>query len=99
MYDIHFQIGMHESSLYSPFEVMFGRKPVLPIDLNDKQPRPDLDVSVDMQEAIDTFTTERLHVFKEVKENVKKGQIKQKEQYDRKHATLVTFEVCYGFIV
>ena len=67
---------------------MFGRKPVLPVDLDDKQPRPDLDVSFDT-----------LHVFKEVKENVKKAQIKLKEQYDRKHATFVTFEVCCGFFV
>ena len=72
---------------------MFGRKPVLLVDLDDKQLRPDLDVSVD------TLTTERLHVFKEVKEYVKKTQIKLKEQYDRKHATFVTFEVFCGFIV
>ena len=38
----------HESSLYSTFEEMFGKKPVLPLDLDDKQPRPDLDISVDM---------------------------------------------------
>ena len=37
--------------------------------------------------------------LKEVKENVKKAQIKQKEQYDRKHAAFVTFEICCGFIV
>ena len=45
---------MSPPCIHSPFEVMFGRKPVLPVDLDDKQPRPDLDVSVD------TLTTERL---------------------------------------
>ena len=49
---------MSPPCIHSPFEVMFGRKPVLLVDLDDKQPRPDLDVSVDMQEAIDTLTTE-----------------------------------------
>ena len=28
-------IFRHESSLYSPFEVMFGRKPILPVNIDE----------------------------------------------------------------
>ena len=65
MYNIHFQIGMNPNLLRRCFVKSHA---VLPLDLDDKQPRPDLYISVDMQEPIYTLITER---FKEVKENVK----------------------------
>ena len=76
---------------------MFGRKPVLPIDINEKQTKadiPDLDKQCNMEEVVSKLTVERLCVFKKVKENICKAQSKQKRLYDQKHAIPMAFEVC-----
>ena len=36
-----YNTSYHESSCYAPFEVMFGRKAVLPIDVDLKSVSPD----------------------------------------------------------
>ena len=44
---------------YESSEIMFGRKPVLPIDINEKQTKPDildLDKQCNMEEAVGKFT-------------------------------------------
>ena len=40
-----------ESSLYSPFEVMFGRKPTLPIELDGKHIPPQRSDTTDVYDA------------------------------------------------
>ena len=41
----------HESSLYTPFEVMFGRKAVLPVDCEEGLPFPPLHSGVGMEDV------------------------------------------------
>ena len=65
-----------ESSLYTPFEVMFGRKAVLPVESKEDQPIPTLNSSVKMETAVSALTSNRQSVFKEVKENIKNAQLK-----------------------
>ena len=75
---------------------MFGRKPVLPIDINEKLTKPNisnLDKQCNMDEAVSKLTVEQLGVFKEVKENIGKAQNKQKRIYNQKHAIPIAFEV------
>ena len=70
---------------------MFGRKPVLPIELDDNDVINIQNTSVNtVVEAIGKINEERMKV---VKENIKKAQLKQKEQYDKKHANPATFKV------
>ena len=47
----------HESSsLYTPFEVMFGRKAVLPVDCEEGLPFPPLHSGVGMEAAVSMLT-------------------------------------------
>ena len=70
---------------------MFGHKAVLPIELDDnKKPIPD---NFCIEENIEKLTSDRLTIFKEVKDNIKRAQLKQKEGYDRKHSIPMSFKV------
>ena len=84
-------LSMQGYSLYSPFEVMFGCKPVLPIDINE-QIYQIYRSSVTWKKLL-VKLMERLGVFKEVKENIGKAQSKQKRIYSQKHAIPIAFEV------
>ena len=69
---------------------MFGRKPVLPIELDYKHVILNTSFNT-VVEAIGKINEEQMKVFREVKE---KAQLKQKEQYDKnKHANPVTCKV------
>ena len=71
----------HESSKNTPFEVMFGRQAVVPVDIS----KP-LDEQPDMKEfhnnQIDLVMEERRERLEMVKEDIVSAQGKQ---YDRKH--------------
>ncbi len=54
-----------ESSLYTPFEVMFGRRAVLPIDIDEGDPT-ESNLDDDIGEAMQMLTDNRLHMLKEV---------------------------------
>ena len=82
-----------ESSLYSPFEVMFGRKPTLPIELDGKHIPPQRSDTTDVDDATRMLTDNRLSILREVKENIKRAQLKQKKLYDKKHHTSKSFQV------
>ena len=95
-----FNTSVHESALFSPFEIMFGRKATLPIDLvMAKQ-----DGAEKLQKCLETggelsaSDVERLAghqqgIIEEAKINIKRAQEKQKEVYDRKHAHPHAFQV------
>ena len=59
----------HESSLHSPFEVMFGRKPILPVDINEgllAKPLP-TDMNDDNTiKALEVLTNNRIKIIESV---------------------------------
>ena len=88
-----YNTSCHESTRYTPFEVMFGRKATLPIDIDVEKPEVLQSDSVIPTESVDVLTNIRITLLKEVKNNISQAQQKQKEAYDRKHANPSTFEV------
>lgn len=92
-----YNTSVQESSGFTPFELMFGRKALLPIDIDSCEKDPELledefnkEVS---SEALQHITTVRLEKLNQARVNIKKAQEKQKEQYDKKHAQPNTFLV------
>lgn len=88
-----YNTSKHESSKYTPFEVMFGRRAVLPVDISKKP----LDEQPEMKEfdddQIDLVMEERRERLGMVKENILNAQKKQKELYDRKHSKPEVFSI------
>ena len=97
-----YNTSVHETTGFTPFELMFGRRAVLPIDLEiekrdpkdvlgqQEQYNPEGNVSIT---AIERITQHRQQLLQAAKTNIKKQQEKQKELYDRKHARLNAFVV------
>ena len=81
----------HESSKFTPFEVMFGRRAILPIQLGTR------DESLLTMALDDQVVEKNMECQKKVLESVKKNiiiaQTKQKEHYDKKHANPEVFKL------
>lgn len=87
----------HESTAYTPFELMFGRKARLPIDIEIDEHDPeeliiDNDAGED-HEAVQAITDQRIARLEIAKDNIKTAQAKQKRLYDEKHACPDAFVV------
>ena len=93
-----YNTSVQESTHYSPFELMFGRKATLPIDLdmmkntNDEETK-NQDLHETQTMDVDRLTERRKELIEEAKLNIKEAQKKQKEAYDRKHARPEGFQV------
>lgn len=89
--------AVHESTLYTPFELMFGRKAILPIDIEmDDQAEDELIAQFnrdDDSQAAQAIMRKRSEDFKLAKANISKAQQKQKRDYDRKHAKPEAYSV------
>lgn len=86
-----YNTSKQESSQYSPFELMFARKPVLPVDVNTEQKDPDA-MLMHFCKAKDLSLTciQELHdaqqaTLNAAKANILKAQKRQKEQYDKRN--------------
>lgn len=86
-----YNTSKQESSQYAPFELMFARKPVLPIEINIQQKEPET-LLKQFNEASDLSLTsiQDIHhahekVLEVAKANILKAQKQQKEQYDRRN--------------
>ena len=83
--------SVHESTAFTPFELMFGCKAFLPIDIeiDDKGPEElieQLCKDTGDAQAVQKVTSQCLEKLEVAKNNIKKAQEQQKEIFDRKHA-------------
>ena len=97
-----YNTSVHETMAFSPSELMFGRKAVLPIDLDiDKCDPSDIlrhQLEYNPEGSISSTAVERMmqhrqQLLEAAKANIKKQQERQKELYDRKHARPNAFAV------
>ncbi|XP_019857055.1 PREDICTED: uncharacterized protein LOC109585419 [Amphimedon queenslandica] len=78
---------------------MFGRKAILPIDLQEGS-TPSVPMNQDeIAEAIEVMTNNRIDIFENVKENIAKAQNKQKKLYDMKHSNPCKFKIGASVLV
>ena len=83
-----YNTSRHESTKYSPFMLMFGRRATLPIDVDlERQSSEDLCNTYWQLEdpPYPPAFTEHAHILEEAKGNIIAAQFKQKEAYDKKH--------------
>ena len=73
----------HETTKYAPFELMFGRKPKLPIDRKFESALED-ETSLSMDEYLVELKNRIKHARDTVERHVVKAKDKQKKFYDRK---------------
>lgn len=93
-----YNTAVQESTCISPFEVMFGRKALLPIEIEvDKMEADEIFTKLDKcnqsDQDLQILTDNRMDILKNTRENILKAQEKQKKIYDRKHATPDSFQV------
>ena len=86
-----YNTSKHDSSEFSPFELMFFRKAVLPIDINTEATDVET-VLKEFNEAQDksddgmkSSLAAHRKLLEAVKANIVKAQGKQKEHYDKKY--------------
>ena len=93
-----YNTAKHDSSQFSPFELMFSRKAVLPIDINTEAKNVEM-VLDDFNKAEDKSAdgrAARTKLLEEAKANIVKAQKKQKEYYDKRHCTKGSYMHTYG---
>ena len=89
----------HESSTFSPFEVMFGRKAYLPVEIDTEKSTPEEElqtwVSADdfNAESFEKLTGVCQWYVEEAKCKIIEAQKKQKHYYDLKHSKPCLFDV------
>lgn len=90
-----YNTSKHESSKFSPFEVMFGRRAVLPVELDGGRACEDEVLVMDdfNDKELETIMEERRATVEAVRANILAAQKRQKEQYDHKHSNPVVFAV------
>ena len=94
-----YNTSVQESTRFSPFEVMFGRKPTMPIDIDMATNTPEdqlqkyLEAKELSQSQVEEMASQRQQLLQQVKANIKQAQDKQKEYYDRKHANPAAYKV------
>ena len=84
-----YNTSRHESSKFTPFQMMFGCRATLPIDLETSRTTPEekAEKYVRAEEGDpDERFVNREKQLEEAKANILVAQKKQKEEYDRKHA-------------
>ena len=90
-----YNTSRHESTKFTPFEIMFGRKAILPLDLDagvHQGPCNEAEVTICSQETeIQQKESQHKALLEEVQKNIISAQKKQKEQYDKKYSKAVFY--------
>ncbi|KAL5502554.1 hypothetical protein EMCRGX_G009350 [Ephydatia muelleri] len=90
-----YNTSRHESTKFTSFEIMFGRKAILPLDLDagvHQGPCNEAEVTICSQETeIQQKESQHKALLEEVQKNIISAQKKQKEQYDKKHSKAVFY--------
>lgn len=84
-----YNTSRQESTQFTPFELMFGRRATLPVEVNLRQEDAGQAAVkfLQLQEPIlDHVRNEQVARLEEAKQNIISAQEKQKATYDRKHA-------------
>ena len=97
-----YNTSVQESTRFSPFEVMYGRKATLPIEIDtstkscEERLQKCLEGGEVSPSKIGEMASQRQEILQQVKANIKQAQDKQKEYYDRKHAKPSAYQVRMG---
>ena len=92
-----YNTAVQESTKHTPFECMFGRVAILPVDINTAAEYNPDEMVQQFAEAgepdEEEMVAKRLRTEANVKANIEQAQKKQKCHYDRKHAAGDMFTV------
>ena len=88
-----YSTSVHESTSFSLFEVMYGRRTVLPIDIEMNEISHTIIYKIcdvkdsDTTSIMASLTEQRLEILQIAKENIQKAQNRQKSTYDQKRSS------------
>ena len=93
-----YNTSRHESTKFTPFEVMFNRTATLPINIAMRNRSPEDVLRLAQNPDDDNYNSKELierrnRQLEMVKDNIKAAQEKQKRDYDKKHAKPSLFQV------
>ena len=92
-----YNTSRHESTKFTPFEIMFNRTATLSIDIAMRKNSPEamLHLALDLvhESNAEELLERRNKKLMMVKENIMAAQAKQKRDYNRKHAKPSLFRV------
>ena len=80
-----YNTSIHKSTSFSPFEVMFGCKAIIPIDTEMSTKLSAIDNKVSSTD-IEMLAKQRQTIISMTKETILEAQKRQKYVHDRKHA-------------
>ena len=91
-----YNTSRHESSTYTPFQLMFGRQAILPIDIDlQKESGDELHHKYQVLNDPDIVAVQHKHqvILEDAKKHILDAQKKQKQKYDSKRAKPDCFQV------
>ena len=92
-----YNTSKHESTKFTPFEIMFGHKAIFPLNLDagvHQGPCHEAEVTICSQGTeIQQKESQHKAILEEMQENIISAQKKQKKQYEKKHSKAVFYSV------